>query len=72
MFRRLDEWVTRDRIVDSTYDCTDQEPGQAGEFGDGTDRKITRNQKRKHDEINHVQELVFKYCFSCHAAYLCR
>ena len=23
---------------------------------DGTDRKITRNQKRKHDEINHVQK----------------
>ena len=24
---------------------------------DGTDRKITRNQKRKHDEINHVQKV---------------
>lgn len=26
------------------------------DFTDGTDRKITRNQKRKHDEINHVQK----------------
>ena len=25
--------------------------------GDLTDRKITRNQKRKHDEINHVQKV---------------
>lgn len=23
---------------------------------DSTDRKITRNQKRRHDEINHVQK----------------
>ena len=26
--------------------------------GDLTDRKITRNQKRKHDEINHVQKVI--------------
>ena len=26
------------------------------DFTDGTDRKITRNQKRKHDEINHIQK----------------
>lgn len=26
------------------------------DFTDGSDRKITRNQKRKHDEINHVQK----------------
>lgn len=25
-------------------------------LSDGTDRKITRNQKRRHDEINHVQK----------------
>jgi len=54
--RRLDEWVTRERIMDSSYDGTDQEPGVGGELGEGTDRKITRNQKRKHDEINHVQK----------------
>lgn len=27
------------------------------DLSDGTDRKITRNQKRKHDEINHVQKV---------------
>ena len=26
------------------------------DLADGTDRKITRNQKRRHDEINHVQK----------------
>nr|KAG5699711.1 hypothetical protein BaRGS_022109 [Batillaria attramentaria] len=26
------------------------------DLSDGTDRKITRNQKRRHDEINHVQK----------------
>ena len=25
------------------------------------DRKITRNQKRKHDEINHVQKVCFLF-----------
>ena len=25
-------------------------------MGENSDRKITRNQKRKHDEINHVQK----------------
>lgn len=28
--------------------------------GDLADRKITRNQKRKHDEINHVQKVKLK------------
>jgi len=50
--RRLDEWVQRDRINHSGYDGTDQDQGELGD----TERKITRNQKRKHDEINHVQK----------------
>ena len=29
---------------------------------DGPERKLTRNQKRKHDEINHVQKVK---CISC-------
>ncbi|KAF2349093.1 RNA binding activity-knot of a chromodomain [Trinorchestia longiramus] len=57
--RRLDEWVTRQRIgqqFDSgsengmgcgNADLLHDQPGG---------RKITRNQKRKHDEINHVQK----------------
>ena len=59
--RRLDEWVQIDRfnlstkiddqqskVKDLTINLTD--------LADRTDRKITRNQKRKHDEINHVQK----------------
>jgi len=53
--RRLDEWVQRDRImVNSNYDGLEQ--GENGHDLAETDRKITRNQKRKHDEINHVQK----------------
>jgi len=53
--RRLDEWVLRDRIMHSSYDVNDHDNGQ-GDLGDNCERKITRNQKRKHDEINHVQK----------------
>jgi len=49
--RRLDEWVLRDRI-NASYGM---EAENGHELSDG-DRKITRNQKRKHDEINHVQK----------------
>ncbi|XP_074647511.1 histone acetyltransferase KAT8-like [Tubulanus polymorphus] len=59
--RRLDEWVTGERfdlgqrIADRTRH---KEPAThlLTDLSDGTDRKITRNQKRKHDEINHVQK----------------
>lgn len=37
------------KIKDVTVMTTD--------LSDGTDRKLTRNQKRKHDEINHVQKV---------------
>ena len=68
---RLDEWVPRDRIMveTSSYDGLEQVPfdiqenqsnpnpqGENGHELAETDRKITRNQKRKHDEINHVQK----------------
>lgn len=33
------------------------ESGGVGDLGDQPERKITRNQKRKHDEINHVQKV---------------
>jgi len=52
--RRLDEWILRDRIMHSGYDANDHDNIQ--ELGENSDRKITRNQKRKHDEINHVQK----------------
>uniref|UniRef100_A0A6A7FSF2 Histone acetyltransferase n=2 Tax=Hirondellea gigas TaxID=1518452 RepID=A0A6A7FSF2_9CRUS len=57
--RRLDEWVSIDRVGDQ-FECS-SENGQAGGVADLLNdqtggRKITRNQKRKHDEINHVQK----------------
>ena len=50
--RRLDEWVVRDRI----RSCHHQE--EEGEADGPSARKITRNQKRKHEEINHIQRTV--------------
>ena len=52
--RRLDEWVMGDRIVNDGLGVADKE--DANNMSDSGDRKITRNQKRKHDEINHVQK----------------
>jgi len=62
--RRLDEWVRRDRVRHTDEDVRDSgehggEVGVAAGLGidmNNSDRKITRNQKRKHDEINHVQQ----------------
>ncbi|CAM6000131.1 unnamed protein product, partial [Sphagnum balticum] len=50
--RRLDEWVERDKFD------VENENGEivVNKVSSQPDRKITRNQKRKHDEINHVQK----------------
>lgn len=64
--RRLDQWVGKDRIAALPQG---DDPGVVIDFGvanhdsvntvigngETNDRKITRNQKRRHDEINHVQ-----------------
>ncbi|KMQ94180.1 putative histone acetyltransferase myst1 [Lasius niger] len=58
--RRLDEWVPRDRIMSSRFDMSEIERHDRNSgtdlLADSSDRKITRNQKRRHDEINHVQK----------------
>ena len=64
--RRLDEWVDKDRVdVSSGSKVKAEAEAQAAKSAaltqhtndaDQPDRKITRNQKRKHDEINHVQK----------------
>lgn len=61
--RRLDEWVPRDRIMSSRFDMSDRS-WKSGDrnsvtdlLADSSDRKITRNQKRRHDEINHIQKV---------------
>ncbi|XP_040550039.1 histone acetyltransferase KAT8 isoform X19 [Gallus gallus] len=57
--RRLDEWVDRNRLALSKTlkDAVQKNSEQfLGELPEQPERKITRNQKRKHDEINHVQK----------------
>ena len=41
------------------------EIGGMGDLGEQPERKITRNQKRKHDEINHVQKACRWYIIFC-------
>lgn len=58
--RRLDEWITLDRFesLKKIIDTSRSDALRSSmEPVDGPDRKITRNQKRKHDEINHVQRV---------------
>uniref|UniRef100_A0A673NIS8 Histone acetyltransferase n=1 Tax=Sinocyclocheilus rhinocerous TaxID=307959 RepID=A0A673NIS8_9TELE len=61
--RRLDEWVGKARLAltktvkDAVRKSVEEGGGGGGgELVDQPERKITRNQKRKHDEINHVQK----------------
>ena len=56
--RRLDEWVSEDRI-DKPVSEDEAKTGVTEVLteSDISERKITRNQKRKHDEINHVQKV---------------
>ncbi|XP_069738261.1 histone acetyltransferase KAT8 isoform X1 [Phaenicophaeus curvirostris] len=57
--RRLDEWVDRNRLaLSKTLKEAVQKSSEQflAELGEQPERKITRNQKRKHDEINHVQK----------------
>ncbi|VVC88982.1 unnamed protein product [Leptidea sinapis] len=55
--RRLDEWVPRHRIMSDRFDGCEQTNNNSNHLlTDKSGRKITRNQKRKHDEINHVQK----------------
>uniref|UniRef100_A0A3B3Z900 Histone acetyltransferase n=1 Tax=Periophthalmus magnuspinnatus TaxID=409849 RepID=A0A3B3Z900_9GOBI len=57
--RRLDEWVGKNRLAltKTVKDAVRKSTEMGGvDLGDQPERKITRNQKRKHDEINHVQK----------------
>lgn len=55
--RRLDEWVTAERVDLQQTEETSKAIGDEKTDVDGPERKLTRNQKRKHDEINHVQKV---------------
>jgi len=63
----LDEWVSRKKIMSSKFAVQTQaivaNPPQDGLVSTSANstnevRKVTRNQKRKHDEINHVQKAI--------------
>ena len=59
--RRLDEWVEPERIdckqrIEANHYNPETAPVITELTEGASDRKITRNQKRKHDEINHVQK----------------
>jgi len=68
--RRLDEWVPRKRVMSSKFAVhnrnsrtnsirTHETSGVQSSGGTPSDnRKVTRNQKRKHDEINHVEKPI--------------
>ena len=59
--RRMDEWVTVER-VDMERGPVEETPKESDfmlESLNGRERKVTRNLKRKHDEINHVQKVRF-------------
>jgi histone acetyltransferase MYST1 len=55
--RRLDEWVS-DIRVDVFKSNIPEEKSEEKSDNEGPERKLTRNQKRKHDEINHVQKVL--------------
>ncbi|XP_071954189.1 histone acetyltransferase KAT8-like [Antedon mediterranea] len=56
--RRMDEWVDVNRLDVKRPVEVKKQLDQNVIFADQPDRKITRNQKRKHDEINHVQKTL--------------
>jgi len=58
--RRLDEWVPSSRFESLDKYCLDAynngvQSAAGLDLASSGDRKVTRNQKRKHDAINHVQ-----------------
>ncbi|XP_063969654.1 histone acetyltransferase KAT8-like [Lytechinus pictus] len=53
--RRMDEWVGKEKVNVQQLP-QERQKSETGDSLDDSDRKITRNQKRKHDEINHVQK----------------
>ena len=59
--RRLDEWVPMERVDLQQKDVSVHVPIVEEKVDiDGPERKLTRNQKRKHDEINHVQKVFIE------------
>lgn len=58
--RRMDEWVPVSRI-DTRRGVVEETPKEIDTMLElnGRERKVTRNFKRKHDEINHIQKVCY-------------
>lgn len=59
----MDEWVLGNRIDITTGHKSNRDNNPSIVQGDQPDRTFTRNQKRKHDEINHVQKVNILFYF---------
>ena len=71
--RRMDEWVTVERVgvERGPVEETPKDTELMLESLNGRERKVTRNLKRKHDEINHVQKVhVHNYTYICMYMYM--
>ena len=58
----MDEWAPLSRVdlKRGPVKDTAKDSSLSHDLGiDGYERKLTRNQKRKHDEINHVQKVNY-------------
>ena len=67
----MDEWVTLSRVAvqkGAQKDSPKETVGLPEVSADGPERKLTRNQKRKHDEINHVQKVWCVCVYICNAS----
>lgn len=56
--RRLDEWVHSSKFDVTSGHKNNRNNTTVVHGADQMDRTFTRNQKRKHDEINHVQKVL--------------
>ena len=59
----MDEWVPADWIEPEASPAQETAAVIGDHVHEGSERKMTRNMKRRHDEINHVQKVITIYVF---------
>lgn len=64
--RRMDDWISVS-LVDMKRGIIEETPKEIDTMLElnGRERKVTRNLKRKHDEINHVQKVCINHSIPC-------
>jgi hypothetical protein len=62
--RRLDEWVTEEKFDLSRLEVNEEKKDKdvGGGGGGESSRKMTRNLKRRNDELNHNQKACITKC----------